>query len=143
MTDIDRQVYAMDSRYRYKYTDGDGTVIYFYQDDDGVYRDELGKGLKVELDINNCMYVIDKNQFEYGFYPSGNLYEYCDASRNIVYIEQDGALPVRMHDDYGNEVRLSYNNGMLETVTDPAGRVTRYEYLDTHLYKIKIGRAHV
>ena len=52
--------YAMDSRYRYKYTDGDGTVIYFYQDDDGVYRDELGKGLKVELDINNCMYVIDK-----------------------------------------------------------------------------------
>ncbi|MFR5069298.1 MAG: hypothetical protein ACLTE2_05380 [Eubacteriales bacterium] len=37
MTDIDRQVYAMDSRYRYKYTDGDGTVIYFYQDDDGVY----------------------------------------------------------------------------------------------------------
>ncbi len=32
-----------------------------------------------------------------------------------------------MHDDYGNEVRLSYNNGMLETVTDPAGRVTRYE----------------
>ncbi len=136
MTDIDRQVYAMDSRYRYKYTDGDGTVIYFYQDDDGVYRDELGKGLKVELDINNCMYVIDKNQFEYGFYPSGNLYEYCDASRNIVYIEWDGALPVRMHDDYGNEVRLSYNNGMLETVTDPAGRVTRYEYLDTHLYKI-------
>ena len=31
-----------------------------------------------------------------------------------------------MHDDYGNEVRLSYNNGMLETVTDPAGRVTRW-----------------
>ena len=45
-------------------------------------------------------------------------------------------LPVRMYDDYGNDVRLSYNNGMLETVTDPAGRVTRYEYLDTHLYKI-------
>ena len=42
----------------YKRQDGDGTVIYFYQDDDGVYRDELGKGLKVELDINNCMYVL-------------------------------------------------------------------------------------
>ncbi len=108
----------------------------FYQDDDGVYRDQLGKGLKIELDINDCMYVIDKNQFGYGFYSNGSLYEYSDASRNIVYIEWDGTLPVRMYDEHGNDVRLSYNNGMLETVTDPAGRITRYEYVDGHLYKM-------
>lgn len=57
-----------------------------------------------------------------------------------VYIERDGTLPVRMYDDYGNDVRLSYNGGILKTVTDPAGRVTRFEYLDGHLSNYQTGR---
>ena len=64
MTDIDRQVYAMDSRYRYKYTDGDGTVIYFIRMMTGYIEMSWVKGLKVEL-ISTivCMSLI-KNQFE-------------------------------------------------------------------------------
>ena len=58
----------------------------FYQDDDGVYRDELGKGLKVELDINNCMYVIDKNQFEYGFLSKWKLHTSTAMLPEILFI---------------------------------------------------------
>lgn len=137
LTDIDRQVYAMDNRYRYKYIDKDGTVIYFYQDDDNIYKDELGKGLRIESGEYNSIHVIDKHQFEYVFDAEGRLTEYYDGSKNKVHIEWNGHLPTKMYDDYFNEIYLGYNtDGLLETVIDPAGRVTRYEYLGVHPYRI-------
>ena len=137
LTDIDRQVYAMDNRYRYKYIDKDGTVIYFYQDDDNVYKDELGKGLRIESGEYNSIHVIDKHQFEYVFDAEGRLTEYYDGSKNKVHIEWNGHLPTKMYDDYSNEIYLGYNtDGLLESVIDPAGRVTRYEYLGVHPYRI-------
>lgn len=139
---IDQDIYKNDNRYRYKYTDEDGTEIFFYKDEDGTYKDELGKGLKIIIDEStDCIVIKNKNGFEYKFWGnSGKLFKMNDSSGNQVQVLWEGDYPKQVTNYQGLDINLTYKNGVLDTMTDQAGRITKYEYIDDGRYLNRIIR---
>jgi len=96
----------------YKYTDGDGTAIYFYYSS-GKWIDELGKGLELTIDTNSstARYVIkDKSE---------NTLEFSDAGY-LVKLKDNAETP--------NSVNITYASGLIDYIVDSSGRKFDYVY---------------
>ena len=132
------------TKVKFVYTDGDGTKHYF-----------------VELENGN---IVDEDGLGYTYTPitEGELiYKITDKDENVLKFDKWGALR-RIIDPNGNTINLNYSpvpnqfnylssittssggsfvlnydsNYMLTSITDNAGRVTKYEYTSGNLMKI-------
>lgn len=133
-----------DTNVQYVYTDGDGTKHYFIELNDGTIVDEDGLG------------------YTFSSINEGELiYKLTDKDKNVLKFDQWGALR-RIIDTNGNTINLNYSpvpnqfnylssittssggvfalkydsNYVLTSITDNAGRVTRFEYDSGNLTKI-------
>lgn len=124
----------------YRYTDGDGTEHFFYNNG-SQWQDEDGLGLT----YNPSTYTItDKQGGELVFYNpatgtyKGKLRQIKDANGNTVQINQTTYGTVgcvtSIVDAAGRTVTLSRTTGgQLQSVTDPAGRTTSLTYSSARL----------
>ena len=94
--------------YHYKYIDEDGTVLYMKQKGSGVYEDELGKGITLTLHEDDYWVMTDKQENKQKFDRAGRLLEVQGNQSN-------------------DKIKLSYTNGILTSITDGAGKVTKLE----------------
>ncbi|HBR03000.1 MAG TPA: hypothetical protein DD738_10345, partial [Ruminiclostridium sp.] len=122
----------------YVYTDGDGTKHYF---DSATKKDQSGLDLEL-IDNANGIYIIkDKDYNQYTFTPENGSTSYYlsvieDANHNLQSVYYNASRQViGVKDGAGRSITLGYNaaSGLLETLTDPSGRVTRYGYTGTTL----------
>ncbi|MBR3475194.1 MAG: DNRLRE domain-containing protein, partial [Oscillospiraceae bacterium] len=105
----------------YKWTDGDGTRIYFiYDDTAGEWVDEAGLGYR--LSVNAAGYTItDRDDNSLGFDAKGRLVSMTDKLSNtlgITYTESGTAnLRIsRITDGVGRVYDFSYSNNLLSAV---------------------------
>ena len=75
-----------------------------------------------------------KDQYTYGFNANGRLVWMEDRNGNRVTIEVDtGGKVKKITDTVGRDYTVAYNsNGLIDTVTDPTGRVIKYDYTKTN-----------
>ena len=125
------------------YTDSDGTKHYFDTTEvSASYTDE--SGLDLELTKGEAYVIKDKSYNQYTFEKrNGSSTRYLtkiqDSNGNAQSIEYNTSNRiVKVTDGAGRAINLGYNptSGLLETITDPSGRTTRYEYNGINLETI-------
>ena len=130
------------SGYRFKYEDGDGTAHYFKLKSgySSVYEDEEGMGLTLtvkETAENLVKYVIASDAGEQmSFTANGNLLKITDSDQNFIKIDyySDGRVSC-VRDGVDRKTVFTYGTGTenakrLQSITDPSGRVTKFNYAD-------------
>ncbi len=124
--------------YGWRYTDGDGTDIYFYQSE-GKWIDETGKGLLLTSDSTTQQTITDKggNKLVFG---SGLLKELHDTNANVIRIEYSGDKPVKVTDPAGKATTLTYSGGRLFKITEPTGKSAFFTYDTTTGNLLRITR---
>jgi len=133
--------------YPYFYLDGDGTRHFFYKDTENGNKliDEDGLGLELIVQNGSTKYKIqdDKDNVML-FNANGYLKEIKDANNNTATIgyHSGGNRIATITDGAGHILTLSSSastsgNFYLNTIADPAGRITTYYYDTGHLIKIK------
>ena len=110
----------------YKHTEGDGTVHYFYYDNEKKkWKDE--SGLERELTINT---------------ESAEPYIIKDKEDNCMVFDKAGYL-VKVRDKNNNVIAITYSNNRITAITDGAGRKLILSYQKdsdgnlTYLEKVK------
>ncbi len=117
-----------------RYIDADGTEHYISARDDSTWWDEDGLGLK--LDFHNGDFALTARDGSCARFTEVNekiyLYALEDGNGNRIDVHYDSGnydKPDRITDGAKRTTKLGYNSdGRLATVTDAAGRITRYEY---------------
>ncbi|MCL2859832.1 MAG: hypothetical protein FWF46_04605 [Oscillospiraceae bacterium] len=123
------------------YKDEDGTMHYFpKQGTTTTYIDEDNSGLKLTL-TNNVFTMEDKDGNKQTFEKRGTsaawgLTKIIDTSGNTNVLTFDSATPndfviTKITDGAGVALNLAYTSGKLSSITDTAGRVTKYAYDST------------
>lgn len=111
---------TLNSTVYYVWTDGDGTEHYFEQTGSAPYKDCEGMELKLTISGSTAT-ITDKEHTRMVFpLPSNATPKYITNIQDAHYTGTTGS-----------QITLSYvtgKNGMIDTVTDGAGRVTRYVY---------------
>ena len=113
-----------DAGYHYKYVDEDGTELYFKKRSSGIYEDEVGKGLTLTV--------------------SGNQWVMTDKQDNKQVFDTSGRLIQIQGNQSGDKITLSYTGGILTSITDGAGKVTKLERTNATVTAIEdpYGRRH-
>lgn len=134
------------TKVKFVYTDGDGTKHYFVELDNGNIVDEDGLGYTY-TDITTSgseltSQLTDKDENVLKFDKWGALRRIIDPNGNTINLNYS---PVPNQFNYlssittssGGSFVLNYDsNYMLTSITDNAGRVTKYEYTSGNLMKI-------
>lgn len=119
--------------YRYKHYDGDGTIHYYIEDSTGAVSHEYNPTITATKYTQNNVrnYKLkDSSGNEKHFNSKGQLYKMVDSKGNTQTITFDGNKITEVTDPVGRKVTLTYSNlGLLTSITDSRGRVTRYTYL--------------
>lgn len=115
-----------------KFYDGDGTVHYFQADDDGVYHDEDGLGLKIETVTAGGYTMSDKSGNTWTF-VNHFLTTAMDSDGNAININYtDGRILSVTQKNNGKAAitvaAFTYDGNTLESVTDAAGNVFTLTY---------------
>ena len=125
-----------------RYTDEDGTAHYFPKSGNE-YKDEDGLALTIYPDGSNYR-LEDKNGNKSIFtkLSSGNIWyltKTTDTDGNVVNITIDLATgrPSKIVDGANQELNLTYQNNLLYTITDSAGRITKFTYTADKLTQIE------
>ena len=127
----------------------DGQCLYFEKENDGSYK---GTGTALEILFENeegyrlCRAGLDSMQFDkmgklvraedingrgitFSYNESGLLETACADNGNIFsYYYNEKNLLVRVEDQSGRKILLTYKENLLETVTLPDGGVYQYQY---------------
>ena len=79
-----------------------------------------------------------KDQYKYGFNSNDYLVWMKDRNDNMVTISVDNNGKVTsIIDAAGRKTNISYNlQGMISTITDPIGRIVKYDYTNNRLSKV-------
>lgn len=106
----------IDSINTLKYEDNAGSVIYFYQNEDGVYEDENGIGYTIVQENSNYV-LIDKNNTKKNFELMLNKYlltSVTDTSNNKIVITYENNRITKITDDKNNSIDIIYNNDSIQ-----------------------------
>ena len=128
----------------YKYTDGDGTVHYFYKNDKGVWKDESGLELTLTMKTSGTepLEIRDKEENTMLFDSSGHLVKVRDKNANVLTITYSSDRITKVTDGAGKVITLTYakdSNGKLTNLsemTDPFGRKILLTYSGGQIVKI-------
>ena len=126
----------------YVFIDGDGTKHYLQPvaDEENTFEDEDGLGLTLTVNASTAterytLVDLDKNAM--GFNGYGNLMCIRDTHNHQITITYDknasDQVIKKIKDGADREYALTYANGKLTSITDPADRVTSYAYNDNQL----------
>lgn len=111
----------------YTYTDEDGTKHYF---DSSTYKDESGLNLSLTVEANS--YKIEDNGGNMLIFNSdGKLSSIKDNNGNTITLEYFNGKLIKILDGATSSsiTNLNYDaNNRLQTIVDPNGRTTAYEY---------------
>ena len=126
----------------YIYADEDGTRHY-YKSGSSPMSAESGIDLKLTVNSASALTLEDNSYNKMSFSTIGtdtnNFYlkTVTDKNSNTMSIEYQGTKPSAATDGAGRRSVLTYNaNGTLASITDPANRITRFEYTADNLTKI-------
>jgi len=126
----------------YIYADGDGTRHY-YKSGTSPMSAETGIDLKLTVNSTSTLTLEDSSYTKMSFSTIGtdtnNFYlkGVTDKNANTMIIDYQGTKPSMVTDGAGRKAVLTYNtDGNLSSITDPANRVTRFEYSGANLTKI-------
>ena len=127
-----------------KYIDEDGTSHYLKKEG-AIYKDEDGLSLTLEMQNNGNFIMKDKQSNTLLFEKRENgvvgrkwhLKEAKDTYGNKIVIEfvnNNGEFLIqKVTDAAGDSITFTYENGRLQTITDPKGRTTRYIYSQDYM----------
>ncbi|MCI6996144.1 MAG: DNRLRE domain-containing protein, partial [Eubacterium sp.] len=125
----------------YIYTDEDGTLHYFlYDDDKKQWVDESGLDLKLTVATGStyAFTITDKSDNKLLFNSGGSLVRMEDQNGNALTITYTSGKISSIKDGAGRTVTLSYNSsGLLSTVKDPYGKTKTFTYSGNNLTQIK------
>ncbi len=126
----------------YIYVDGDGTRHY-YKSGTSPMGAESGIDLKLTVNSTTTLTLEDTSYNKMSFSTIGtdtnNFYlkSVTDRNANSMVIDYQGTKPSMVTDGAGRKATLTYNtDGNLSLITDPANRVTRFDYTGANLTKI-------
>lgn len=122
--------------YPYAYIDGDGTEHYFYKNSDGTLIDEDGLGLTLTVSKtsdDDYYKVADDNGNVMWFNVSGALARTLDNNGNQItcyYTAANNPRLQKITDGAGHTVTVTptWDDLAVQSITDSAGRVTRYNW---------------
>ena len=118
----------------YVWTDGDGTQHYFEVSGSAPYKDCEGMELKFNVS-GGLVTITDKGHSVMSFpEPTDTTPCFISNLRDAHYTENNGTRVT------GSEMSFAYvagRNGMIDTITDGAGRVTQYSYAGDLLTEIE------
>lgn len=123
---------GLTEEYKYVFTDSDGTEHYFYEKD-GKIIDEDGLGMEVKNGREAKMIEM-KDGSKLDFDSEGRLEVITDTNGNVMEIEWTYKLGVwvitGVSDAAGNHIsfEIDWNDFMLMSMTDQAGRKTTFHY---------------
>lgn len=122
---------GLDDRYHYRYTDEDGTQIYFKAADKAdTFEDEVGRGWTLTNGGSGdwTLTIEDKAGNKKGYDNNGYLKIVRDKDGNEMIFGYTGSFVTSVTDSSGRVTVLSYADGLLDHIQDPAGRKTYYRY---------------
>ena len=122
--------------YPYVYIDGDGTEHYFYKKSDGTMMDEDGMGLTLTVpktNNNNYYKISDDKGNVMWFNVAGAFARSLDSNSNQIanyYASSTDPKIWKVTDGADHAVTISPtpDNLAVQSITDSAGRVTRYNW---------------
>lgn len=123
---------GLTEEYKYVFTDSDGTEHYFYEKD-GKIIDEDGLGMEVKNGRKAKMIEM-KDGSKLDFDSEGRLEVITDTNGNVMEIEWtydcDEWVITGVSDAAGNHIsfEIDWNDFMLMSMTDQAGRKTTFHY---------------
>lgn len=104
-----------------EYVDGDGTIHYFYKEDDTTYLDEDGLNLKATF-ASEKWTIQDKSNNQSIFQKSGDTYylnKLIDSYQNEVVITYDSSNRIQSVTDANNEtITISYEENKITTTSN-------------------------
>ena len=104
----------------YVWEDGDGTLHYFYKVSTGKYADE--DGLYLTLTTTGT---------------GDNKYQIKDQYGNISYFNTNGLLvKIENNQQTKSNITITYENGLIKTIKDGAGRIYTFTYTNSLLSRI-------
>ena len=120
-TNYNQRVYQWDKNTNYYiWEDGDGTLHYFYKVSTGKYADE--DGLYLTLTTTGT---------------GDNKYQIKDQYGNISYFNADGLLvKIENNQQTKSNITITYENGLIKTIKDGAGRIYAFAYTNSLLSRI-------
>ena len=121
-TNYNQRVYqwSQNTNY-YVWEDSDGTRHYFYKTSAGTYLDE--DGLYLTLTTHGT--------------GTSTTYQITDQYGNKSYFDTDGRLvKIENNQQSKSNISITYENGLIKTITDGASRVYEFTYTDNLLYQI-------
>jgi YD repeat-containing protein len=126
----------------YIYADGDGTRHY-YKSGTSPMSAESGIDLKLTVNSTTTLTLEDTSYSKMSFSTIGSdtnnfyLKSVTDKNANSMVIDYQGTKPSMVTDGAGRKATLTYNtDGNLSLITDPANKVTRFDYTGANLTKI-------
>ena len=143
-SDPDSLYQRLGERYKYIYTDKDGTEHYLYENDDGKIVDEDGLGLtfkaRGEGELYDRLVMEDGSSMQFEV-DGGWVRDYTPADEHSVrggYLYKYGVYYLGVVEDGAKkQLQLDLNESYyLTTITDIAGRITRYSYTGNLLTQI-------
>lgn len=122
--------------YPYVYIDGDGTEHYFYKKSDGTMIDEDGMGLTLTVpktNNNNYYKISDDKGNVMWFNVAGAFARSLDSNSNQIanyYASSTDPKIWKVTDgaDHALTISPTLDNLAVQSITDSAGRVTRYNW---------------
>ena len=120
----------------YKYTDGDGTVHYYYKDGN-VYYDEGNKKNKLTVSGNIVTIEDTAAHITYKFDSAGRLQYIIDANGNTLQIERNSwGCVEQITDAEGQMLLIDYSDGLLDKIYCIDGYEIDYNYDGKRLIEI-------
>ncbi|MEE9152388.1 MAG: DUF6531 domain-containing protein, partial [Thermoplasmata archaeon] len=119
-------------------TEGDGSVHeYGYTDVDGYYLTPPGKHGRLEKNEIGTFVLRFLDGSVYNFNPQGKLYNITDKNGNKLSFTYSlfGEL-IKIEDDSGMYLNLSYNGDKISNITDSMGRKITYTYFDNTITNV-------
>ena len=122
---------------KYKHYDADGTLHYYYSNDNNSPITHEYDPTKVLTSTSSGYIITDSQDNKKYFNSNGQLYKCVDNNGNELTITITNNKITSVTDAVGRVVILTYNSyNQLESITDPAGRTTTYSYSNTGTYVI-------
>ena len=115
------------------------SIIFYYDDEKKEWLDESGLDLKLSITTGAAYAytVTDKSDNKLLFNSGGNLVRIEDQNGNALTITYTSGKISSIHDGAGRTVTLSYNSsGLLSTVEDPYQKTKTFTYQGSQLTQI-------
>ncbi|MBR4049327.1 MAG: DNRLRE domain-containing protein [Clostridia bacterium] len=120
---------------KYKHYDADGTLHYYYSNDNNSPITHEYDPTKVLTSTSSGYVITDSQDNKKYFNSNGQLYKCVDNNGNELTITITNNKITSVTDAVGRVVTLTYNSyNQLESITDPAGRTITYSYSNTGTY---------